>query len=158
VIRIAVQTAPIDLATELAQAEAVGAGAVATFTGVARGDDGVELLELEHYPGVTETALRSLADAAVARWSLLTVSVVHRVGPMRPGERIVFVAAAAPHRAAALDACAFLIDRLKTEAPFWKRETRAGKAQWVAARASDDEAAARWDRDADAGGSVKAGA
>ena len=125
-------------------AEAAGAGAVATFTGLVRGDGGVEQLELEHYPGATEAALRALAREAQERWSLLAVNVNHRVGSMRPGERIVFVAAAAPHRAAALAACAFLIDRLKTGAPFWKRETRAGVARWVEARAADDEVAARW--------------
>ena len=143
-IRVAVQAEPIDLAAELGRAEAGGAGAVATFTGIVRGDDGVELLELEHYPGATEAALGALAQEATQRWSLLAATVVHRVGPMRPGERIVFVATAAPHRAAALDACAFLIDRLKTCAPFWKRETRAGEARWVEARAADDAASARW--------------
>ena len=143
-IRVSVQREPIDLPAELASTEVEGAGGVATFTGLVRGDDGVELLELEHYPGATEAALRALADEASQRWSLLAATVVHRVGPMRPGERIVFVAAAAPHRAAALDACAFLIDRLKTGAPFWKRETRGGVARWVEARDTDDAAAARW--------------
>lgn len=143
-IRIVVGPASIDLAAELALTEAAGAGAVATFTGLVRGDDGVDLLELEHYPGATESALQALAAEASARWSLLGATVVHRVGPMRPGERIVFVATAAPHRAAALDACAFLIDRLKTGAPFWKRETRGQEARWVEARDADDAAAARW--------------
>ena len=143
-IRIVVGPEPIDLAAELASVEAAGAGAVATFTGLVRGDDHVELLELEHYPGATENALEALAKEAHARWSLLGATVVHRIGPMRPGERIVFVATAAPHRAAALDACAFLIDRLKTGAPFWKRETRGGQARWVKARDADDAAAARW--------------
>ncbi|MDB5696726.1 MAG: molybdopterin synthase catalytic subunit [Sphingomonas bacterium] len=146
-IRILVQTGPIDLAAELALVEADGAGAVATFTGIVRGDDGVQLLDLEHYPGATEAALRTLAEDATVRWSLLSATVVHRVGTMRPGERIVLVATAAPHRAAALDACAFLIDRLKTDAPFWKRETRGGEARWVEARESDDAAATRWARD-----------
>ncbi|HEU0044446.1 molybdenum cofactor biosynthesis protein MoaE [Sphingomonas sp.] len=143
-IRISVQAAPIDLAAELEHAELAGAGAVATFTGLVRADDAVELLELEHYPGSTEAALRALAEQATQRWELLAATVVHRVGPMRPGERIVFVATAAPHRAAALEACAFLIDRLKTQAPFWKRETRGGVARWVEARESDDAAAERW--------------
>lgn len=143
-IRVVVSPEPIDAGAELAFAEVAGAGAVATFTGLVRGDDGVDELELEHYPGTTEAALRALAEEALDRWSLLGATIVHRVGPMRPGERIVFVATAAPHRAAALDACAFLIDRLKTSAPFWKRETRAGVARWVEARAADDQAAARW--------------
>jgi molybdopterin synthase catalytic subunit len=144
VIRIAVQSAPIDLAHEIALAEMEGAGAVATFTGLVRADDGVETLELEHYPGATEAALHTVAQAAIDRWSLAAATIVHRVGPMAPGDRIVFVAATAPHRAAALDACAYLIDRLKTDAPFWKRETRAGVRRWVEARTADVAAADRW--------------
>lgn len=147
-IRIAVQREPIDLAAEMATAERDGAGGIATFTGLVRADPdadgGVDVLELEHYPGATEAALRKLAEEAARRWSLTSATVVHRVGPMRPGERIVFVAAGAAHRAAALDACAFLIDRLKTDAPFWKRETRGREARWVEARGADDAAAARW--------------
>ncbi len=148
-IRIAVGPEPIDIAAEMARAEgAAGAGAVATFTGLVRADAGtagdVAVLELEHYPGATEAALARVAEQAVARWSLGAATIVHRVGPMRPGERIVFVAASAPHRGAALEACAYLIDRLKTDAPFWKRETRGGEASWVEARDSDTQAAARW--------------
>lgn len=144
-IRVLVSPDPIDLAAEMAAAEqAPGAGAVATFTGLVRSDDGVGTLELEHYPGATEAALTRLAEQACARWSLGAATIVHRVGPMQPGERIVFVAAAAPHRAAALEACAYLIDRLKTDAPFWKRETRGGDARWVEARDTDADAAARW--------------
>ena len=146
-IRVHVSPAPIDLAAEMAGVEhADGAGAVATFTGLVRRDDGVGTLELEHYPGATEAALTRLAEEATARWALGAATIVHRVGPMAPGERIVFVAAAAPHRAAALEACAYLIDRLKTDAPFWKRETRGGEARWVEARDSDADAAARWGR------------
>ena len=144
-IRVAVQAEPIDVAAALALAEADGAGAIATFTGLVRADGGTELLELEHYPGVTERALHDLCAVATERWSLLAATVVHRVGPLRPGERIVLVATAAPHRAAALDACAYLIDRLKTDAPFWKRETQGQERRWVEARAGDDAAAARWD-------------
>jgi molybdopterin synthase catalytic subunit len=144
VIRVHVSPDPIDVAVELDATEAAGAGAVASFTGLVRADDGVDLLELEHWPGVTEAALTRLAEEAAARWSLLAATVVHRVGPMQPGTRIVLVATAAPHRADALDACAFLIDRLKTAAPFWKRETRGGEARWVEARDTDDAAAARW--------------
>ncbi len=147
-IRVVVDPAPIDVAAEMVLAEAAGAGAVATFTGLVRADAGaagdVETLELEHYPGATDAALRGLAGQAMTRWSLGAATIVHRVGPMRPGERIVFVATAAPHRQAALEACAFLIDRLKTEAPFWKREIRGGSANWVEARAGDDLAAGRW--------------
>ena len=144
-IRVVVEPAPIDIAAEMTLVErAAGAGAVATFTGLVRADDGVGILELEHYPGATEAALRRVAQGAVTRWSLGAATIVHRVGPMTPGERIVFVAAAATHRAAALEACAYLIDRLKTDAPFWKRETRDGAARWVEARGSDAEAAAKW--------------
>ncbi len=142
-IRILVSPDPIDVAAEMTRVEN-GVGAVATFTGLVRADDGVGTLELEHYPGATETALHRLAEEAIARWSLSEATVVHRVGLMRPGERIVFVAAAAAHRGAALEACAYLIDRLKTDAPFWKREVRGGDAVWVEPRATDDAAAARW--------------
>lgn len=144
-IHIHVSRDPIDVAAEIVRAEAAGSGAVATFTGLVRADDGVDVLELEHYPGATEAALRTVAEGAAARWSLAAATIVHRVGPMHPGERIVFVAAAAPHRAAALDACAYLIDRLKTDAPFWKRETRGAEARWVNERQGDHVAAARWD-------------
>ena len=143
-IRVVVNAEPIDVAAEMAAIEAGGAGAVATFSGLVRADDGVGTLELEHYPGATEAALVALAETAVARWSLLAATIVHRVGVMRPGERIVFVGVSAPHRGAALEACAFLIDRLKTDAPFWKRETRGSDARWVEPRGSDDAAAARW--------------
>ena len=143
-IRVSVDPAPIDIGSELAGIEETGAGAVASFIGVVRGDDGVTGLELEHYPGMTEAALCDLAEQAMVRWSLASAVIVHRVGPMEPGDRVVLVATAAAHRREALEACAFLIDKLKTEAPFWKRETRGGEAQWVAARESDDQAAARW--------------
>lgn len=143
-IRILVDPRPIDVAGAMAALEADGAGAIATFAGRVRADDGVDVLDLEHYPGVTESALQALAAEASARWGLLAASVIHRVGPMRPGEMIVFVGTAAGHRGAALDACAFLIDRLKTDAPFWKRETRDGTHRWVDARAGDDAAADRW--------------
>ena len=150
-IRIHVSPEPIDVAAEMMLAEqASGAGAVATFTGLVRTDadasGGVGVLELEHYPGATEAALARVAEGAVARWSLGAATIVHRVGPMTPGERIVFVAASAPHRAAALEACAYLIDRLKTDAPFWKRESRNGAARWVEARDADTAAAERWER------------
>ena len=144
-IRITVSPDPIDVAAELARLETDGAGAVATFTGLVRGDDGVETLELEHYPGATERALEQLARSACARWPLAAATIVHRVGAMTPGERIVFVGTASAHRAAALEACAYLIDRPKTDAPFWKRETVGGAARWVEARAGDATAATRWE-------------
>ncbi len=143
-IRIVVQREPIDVAAALAEAEQGGAGAVASFTGLVRADDGVATLELEHYPGMTEAALGAVAQAAMARWSLLGVTVIHRVGPMVPGDRVVFVATTARHRGPALEACASIIDRLKTDAPFWKRETLGDTTRWVEARAGDDAAAERW--------------
>ena len=143
-IRVIVNMDEIDVAGELAGVEGQGAGAVATFTGLVRADDGVGSLELEHYPEATETALAKLADTAAARWKLIDATIVHRVGILRPGNRIVFVGVSAPHRAAALEACAFLIDRLKTDAPFWKRETRDGSSTWVEAREGDADTARRW--------------
>ncbi len=142
IIRVLVTTEAIDVAAEQIALEQ--GGAVATFTGLVRADDGVATLELEHYPGATEAALTRLAEEAVQRWPLSAASIIHRVGPMQPGERIVFTGAASAHRAAALEACSFLIDRLKTDAPFWKREVVGGEARWVEARDSDDHAAERW--------------
>ncbi|MDB5709725.1 MAG: molybdopterin synthase catalytic subunit [Sphingomonas bacterium] len=144
-IHIVVSSDTIDAGAELSAIHVDGAGGVASFTGLVRGDDGVETLELEHYPGVTEAALTKLAGEAVTRWDLIGARIVHRVGAMVPGDTVVFVGAAARHRAAALEACAYLIDRLKTDAPFWKRETRADGARWVEQRDTDREAAARWD-------------
>ena len=144
-IRIVVSADVVDVGAEMALLEADGAGAVATFSGLVRADGDVGSLELEHYPGATDNALKLLAENAVERWKLLAATIVHRVGVMHPGERIVFVGVSAPHRGAALEACAFLIDRLKTDAPFWKRETRGKETRWVEPRGSDDAAAARWE-------------
>ena len=143
--RVCVQTEDFDSGAELARLETLGGGAVASFTGLVRGDDGLTALTLEHYPGMTQTALTALAGEAEARWPLAGLVLIHRVGRMAVGERIVLVATASPHRAAALEACSFLIDRLKTDAPFWKKEERgSGETRWVEARASDEDAAARW--------------
>lgn len=145
-VRVAVQAGAIDVADAFAALEAAGGGAVATFTGVVRGDGGLVELLLEHHPGMTEPALRATAEEATRRWPLLGLVIVHRHGPLAPGERIVFVGAASAHRAAALAACAFLIDRLKTTAPFWKRERYGdGTTRWVEARDADEAAAARWE-------------
>jgi molybdopterin synthase catalytic subunit len=143
--RVKIQSDAFDVGAELARLEVSGAGAVASFTGLVRGDGDLIELILEHYPGMTEAALQRLADTAMSRWALGNVTIIHRVGPMAPGERIVFVGTASPHRLAALEACGFLIDRLKTDAPFWKQEHFAdGQTQWVEPRESDDAAAARW--------------
>ena len=143
--RIYVADVPIDVAAELARLERGGAGAVASFCGLVRPDDGVTGLELEHYPGMTEAALDALVVHAVKRWRLEDATIVHRVGYIAVGERIVFVGAASAHRADALAACTFLIDRLKTDAPFWKREHRGSERRWVERRATDEAAARRWD-------------
>ena len=123
-----------------------GVGGVASFIGRVRstGTSPIVSLTLEHYPGMTERLLTAIEEEARRRWQLLDSLVVHRVGRMGPGEPIVLVATAAAHRGAALEACAFLIDWLKTKAPFWKLETTAEGERWVEARAGDDAAAARW--------------
>jgi molybdopterin synthase catalytic subunit len=145
--RVLVQDAAFDLAAETAALTAGRAdvGGVASFLGVCRGDDGLVAMVLEHYPGMTERAIARIAAEAEARWPLTGCTVIHRTGRILPGEPIVLVLAASAHRAAALEACAFLIDWLKTKAPFWKREEfAAGTERWVAAKAEDDAAAARW--------------
>lgn len=146
---IRVQEAPFDLGTESAALTAGRAdiGGLASFVGLCRADHGLAALVLEHYPGMTERALRKIADEAWARWPLTGCTVIHRVGRLMPGEAIVLVLAASAHRAAALEACAFLMDWLKTRAPFWKREEpQQGAPRWVEAREADDAAAARWQR------------
>ena len=144
-IEVRLQADPFDAGAELKRLDALGGGGVASFTGLVRGDDGLTELLLEYHPAMTLAMMQKLADDALARWSLLGATLIHRHGPLGPGDPIVFVATAARHRAAALDACASLIDRLKTDAPFWKRETFGnGRVRWVEPRASDDAAAARW--------------
>jgi molybdopterin synthase catalytic subunit len=143
-IDVRVQVEAFDVAAVLAALQLPGVGAVASFTGIVRGDDGVTAIELEHYPAMTEASLRSLAEKAIDRWQLSACNIIHRVGHMAVGEAIVLVATASPHRMAALEACAFLIDRLKTEAPFWKREFRGAEARWVEAKASDAQRADQW--------------
>ena len=145
--RILVQEALFDMAAETAALTAgrTDIGGVASFLGVCRGDDSLAAMVLEHYPGMTERALGRIAAEAEARWPLTGCTVIHRVGRILPGEPIVLVLTASAHRAAALESCAFLIDWLKTKAPFWKREEFAdGDARWVAAKNEDDAAAARW--------------
>jgi molybdopterin synthase catalytic subunit len=123
-------------------------GAVVTFVGLMRDineGDTVSGMTLEHYPGMTEKALHAIADEAAARWALQAVRVVHRVGALQPTQPIVFVAVTSAHRRDAFQACEFLMDYLKTRAPFWKRETLSdGRERWVDAREGDSEAAERW--------------
>ncbi len=147
--RVRVQEAPFDAGREIA-AMTNGrrdVGAVATFVGLVRdSNDGaaVRRMTLEHYAGMTERALEAICDEAHSRWDILDVRVVHRVGPLEPGEAIVLVAVAGAHRGEAFAACEFIMDYLKTRAPFWKKESTPAGERWVEARESDDEAAARW--------------
>ena len=141
---IRIQTEPFDVNDELEALAGDGVGAIATFTGHVRGDGGLTAMTLEHYPGMTEREIARHAAEAASRWPLLGVTIIHRVGRLMPGDPIVLVATASSHRAAAFAACAFLMDYLKTSAPFWKREERGQSASWVEAKASDNEAAKRW--------------
>jgi molybdopterin synthase catalytic subunit len=150
--RVSVQEADFDVASELARLEALGGGGVASFTGVVRGGEGLAALRLEAYPGMTQKALEGIAAEAQARWPLAGLTLLHRHGTLPVGERIVLVATASRHRAAALEACAFLIDWTKTRAPFWKQELFAGgDTRWVEARPEDAIAAAAWDSSAEHG-------
>jgi len=143
-MRILVQSEPFDAAA-LTQGFGRGAGAVVTFTGLVRADDGLSALEIEHYPGMTERALTEHAQAAVERFALGDVLIVHRHGRIAVGEPIMMVATAAPHRREAFDAADFLMDWLKSRAPFWKREIGPdGPRGWVAAKDDDEAALDRW--------------
>ena len=142
---VRVSADPIDPFAELACLGDLGGGAVASFTGIARKDGDVIGIELEHYAGMTEACLVDIIEKASARWSLLGALIVHRVGYVAVGEPVVVTGAASLHRAAALEATAYLIDCLKTDAPFWKKEYYSdGRANWVAAKATDDARAAQW--------------
>ena len=148
---VSVQTAPFDIAMEQDRLRAGNpkVGALVTFVGLMRDhNDGepVERMRLEHYPGMTEKALEAIVREAEERWDLLGVRVVHRVGELRPEDPIVLVAVASSHRREAFRACEFLIDYLKTRAPFWKKEHTAQGERWVDVRDSDDEAEVRWRR------------
>lgn len=145
-VQISIQTDDFDAGAEIAALTKGRSdiGAVATFTGLVRGDDGLSALTLEHYPGMTEREISRHVAEAEKRWPLLGTTVIHRIGKLLPGERIVLVAVTAAHRAAAFEAAEFLMDYLKTRAPFWKLEERAGHKEWVAAKSGDDEAAKRW--------------
>jgi molybdopterin synthase catalytic subunit len=153
-VHIKVQTEDFDVSAEIAALTAgrFDIGGIGCFVGTVRADikganSKVTGMTLEHYPGMTERAIAKIADQAAQRWPLLGCTVIHRIGPLLLGENIVLVIAASSHRQAALDATAFLIDWLKTKAPFWKREDFAGGGStWVDAREDDDAAAARWHR------------
>ena len=148
-MRVVVQEAPFDFGAE-ADKFASGRhdmGAVVTFTGVVRdiGGGALDAMEIEHYPGMTQKALENIARDARDRWSLGDVLVIHRYGRMEPGEKIMMVATAAPHRKDAFEAAEYLMDYLKSRAPFWKKEhSAAGETTWVAAKDEDEDALTRW--------------
>lgn len=144
---IRIQTEPFDTGQEAAALEGEGVGAVVTFSGLVRNHSAlgaVSAIDLEHYPGMTERSLEAITEEAMARWPLLGVTLIHRVGHLPAGAPIVLVAVASAHREAAFQAASFLMDYLKTQAPFWKKEWVDGVAHWVDAKASDATAADRW--------------
>lgn len=148
---VRVQEADFDVGAELAALRAGDAriGALASFIGLVRDishGTGVAEMSLEHYPGMTEKALTAIVDEAKARWDIYGALVIHRVGRLQPCDQIVLVAVTSAHRGEAFAACEFIMDYLKTRAPFWKREETADGARWVDARDSDDTAAARWQK------------
>jgi len=146
-MRVTVTNAAFDPGGELNRfTEALtGAGAVVSFSGIVRDAGGrLARLEIEHYPGMTEKAITAIADEAVSRWSLADAAVIHRHGSLAPGEPIMMVATAAPHRADAFAAAEFLMDYLKSRAPFWKKEIGPDGAEWVAAKEADEAALSRW--------------
>ncbi len=146
---VRVQTEDFDLSNEIAtlRKQAPKVGAVVTFLGTVRDlneGEHVAEMELEHYPGMTEKSLEAIVAQAKARWNIFDALVIHRVGPLKPLDQIVLVAVTSAHRGEAFDACEFIIDYLKTEAPFWKKEQTPSGARWVDARATDDEAMQKW--------------
>jgi molybdopterin synthase catalytic subunit len=146
---VRVQTADFDVAREIAALHAADArvGAVAAFIGLVRDVNdaaAVSTLTLEHYPGMTEKALAGIVDQAKSRWNIYDALVIHRVGELKPTDQIVLVVVTGAHRGEAFAACEFIMDYLKTRAPFWKKEQTPAGERWVEARASDDDAAARW--------------
>ncbi len=144
---VRVQSDPFDAGAELNSfaRDRTDVGAVVSFTGVVRDSQGdLQEMLIEHYPGMTESAIAKIADEAVQRWALADVLVIHRYGPLKPGEPIMMVATASAHRAAAFEAADFLMDYLKSRAPFWKKEVTAKGAAWVAAKDADEDALKRW--------------
>jgi molybdopterin synthase catalytic subunit len=149
IVTVRIQQADFDIAREIAGLTTGRSdiGAVVTFSGICRGSEGSEAiaaLTLEHYPGMAEAEIMRHAEEATARWPLNGLTVIHRFGRIKPGQNIVLVVTASGHRQAAFEAAEFLMDYLKTSAPFWKREEGAKRTGWVEAHADDDAAAARW--------------
>ncbi|GGM04409.1 molybdopterin synthase catalytic subunit MoaE [Pseudomonas asuensis] len=146
-IRVQAETFDPGAETGAMHAANVGVGAVVTFIGYVRDfNDGLDVsgLYLEHFPGMTEKSLAKIAQEAASRWPLLKTNIIHRVGRLEPGEPIVFVGTASAHRQAAFEACAFIMDYLKTKAPFWKKEDTPEGSRWVEGKSSDAIAAERW--------------
>jgi molybdopterin synthase catalytic subunit len=146
-MRLSVQTAAFDAGAELNafSLAAAGAGAVVSFTGIVRDTGGgLHAMEIEHYPGMTERAIGAMMDQSVARWGLTNAMVIHRYGRLAPGEVIMMVATASAHRAGAFAGADFLMDYLKSRAPFWKKEIGADGVEWVAATDADEAALRRW--------------
>jgi len=146
-IRLAITAADFDPGAEIAAlgADQEASGAIASFVGLVRGaSDGVTALTIEHYPGMTEKLIAAIIAESQSRWRLDRIAVLHRIGRLAPGDRIVFVGVAAAHRGDAFSACEFLVDWLKTKAPFWKLEETPTGERWVAARQEDEERAGRW--------------
>lgn len=144
-IRIAVGPDDFDIGAETLRVAGQGGGAIASFVGQVRDDGNLASLELEHYPAMTDKALREIAETALSEWPLHAVTIIHRVGQLAVGENIVLVVTGSDHRSAAIESCSFIMDRLKTVAPFWKRETRTdGATKWIEERASDVAASAKW--------------
>lgn len=144
-IKVEISAEDFDAGSEMAELSSLGGGAVASFIGQVRGDGEVEALELEHYPAMTEKALRDIAGTADDRWSLHGITVIHRVGKMSLGEQIVLVCTSSDHRQDALEACSYIMDRLKTDAPFWKKQWhKDGSSEWVEERQSDLKAKDKW--------------
>jgi len=153
-MKISVQREDFDLSLETKSLSRIeGVGAVASFVGVVRD----VRMTLEHYPGMTENALRKIAEEAKARWKVMDCTVIHRYGELAPHDQIVLVAVASAHRGDAFAACEFIMDYLKTRAPFWKKEHRGDSSTWVEAKGSDDAAAERWAPREDKRGAKKAG-
>lgn len=147
-VRVCENDFSVDVENRLLREHSNGIGAIANFVGVVRdnaAENTLQSMELEHYPGMTERSIHDVVQRACQRWSLLAVSVIHRIGRLSPGDQIVFVGVASAHRQSAFDGCGFIMDYLKTEAPFWKKETLAsGESSWVSARDDDQHALQKW--------------
>lgn len=147
-VRVCEKDFSVDVENRLLLEQAKGIGAIVNFLGVVRDNEvgkALHTMELEHYPGMTERSIHDVVQRACQRWSLLAVSVIHRIGRLSPGDQIVYVGVASAHRQSAFDGCSFIMDYLKTDAPFWKKETFAsGESAWVSARDDDQHALQKW--------------